>query len=529
MSDSLHFQWGFVEISTCPRCGVKDELWVHSGMPLVSNPICTGCSQDHLDKAITQCKIDIRETEESGQPELVEEYKVILSALQVLMYESPYSYSATNIYGERPEKCNACYSIQDSEDNALVDAFNNYGEVVKVHAVTCRHRCEQCNRNYQRNHNLSWRLAQRLPYTTRIHGVRLSLFEPTSQWMCPTCIEQSVEDAQENGDTIFCCDICNLYDHQENFMQFNGEPVCDTCYGDNVTECDDCGEFYWMDNGHDCDNYGNDDEYSIIHNYDYRPRTIFFGHGESKYYLGFELEVEAFDNNRSEGALLAQNELGEHAYMKSDGSLVDGFEIVTHPHTLEAYKELNWSVLDKLRANGYRSWNTETCGLHVHISRTAFGNGDRSRSRQFILSQQMHELRFMKLIYDNQRQVERLAGRPSNHYASFMDRGHLIDKVKAGIQRNGRYSVINTENRDTLEVRIFRGSLRKETVMSALEFVTASVEYTRGLKVTASNKALTWARFVSYVVMNSEIYPNLLDKINKSFENDTITATEYAE
>jgi hypothetical protein len=128
----------------------------------------------------------------------------------------------------------------------------------------------------------------------------------------------------------------------------------------------------------------------------------------------------------------------------------------------------------------------------------------------------------MKLIYDNQRQVERLAGRASNRWANFSDKGQLVQKVKHGRQENGRYSAVNTDNHATLEVRVFKGSLKKERVLSALEFVTASTEYTRDLKVTATNKALSWAKFVAYVVANEEIYPNLMSKISDSLATESI-------
>jgi hypothetical protein len=211
--------------------------------------------------------------------------------------------------------------------------------------------------------------------------------------------------------------------------------------------------------------------------------------------------------------------------MKDDGSLNDGFEVVTHPHTLEAYqREFNWEFIPQLKRQGYRSWNTETCGLHVHVSRTAFGTGEapwgRADREALILKRQAHELRFMKLIYDNQRQVERIAGRGSNHYATFGDKGKLVEKVKFGSQSNGRYSAINTENDATLEVRVFKGSLRKERVLSALEFVTASVEYTRDLKVTSKNQALSWLRFTAYVSDNMETYPNLALIMSESFASD---------
>jgi hypothetical protein len=215
--------------------------------------------------------------------------------------------------------------------------------------------------------------------------------------------------------------------------------------------------------------------------------------------------------------------------MKDDGSLSDGFEIVTHPHTLEAYQtDFNWDFIPKLKRNGFRSWNTETCGLHVHVSRTAFGSGESPWGRvdrdQIILRKQAHELRFMKLIYDNQRQVERIAGRANNHYATFQDKGKLVSKLKFGNQTNGRYSAINTENDATLEVRVFKGSLRKERVLSALEFVAASVEYTRDLKITSKNQALSWLRFTAYISDNMETYPNLALIMSESFASD---ATPY--
>jgi hypothetical protein len=283
----------------------------------------------------------------------------------------------------------------------------------------------------------------------------------------------------------------------------------------------------WDGNDHDCSSDDDENDESLIHSYSYRPSPFFFGEG--KYHFGFELEVESRGNGLYTGAQLAQDNLGGHAYLKEDGSLSDGFEIVTHPHTLENYhNNFNWGVLQKLQSEGYRSWNTRTCGLHVHVSRTAFGDGDpwdyriKNTSRsQLILKRQSHELRFMKLIYDNQRQVERIAGRSNNSYATFQDKGNLVRKVKDGYQENGRYSAINTENEATIEIRVFKGSLRKERVLSALEFVHASVEYTRDIKVTSKNHALSWLKFTGYVSANAEMYPNLVTIMSESFAGDS--------
>jgi hypothetical protein len=332
---------------------------------------------------------------------------------------------------------------------------------------------------------------------------------------------------EHDASDFFECNACESETHYDNSAWYEGTRYCTNCIESNVYNCGQCDVERWDGDDHECEY--EDDDTSLIHDYSYKPSPFFFGSG--KYHFGFELEVESRGNGRFEGATTVQDALGGRVYLKNDASLEDGFEIVTHPHTLENYhKEFNWNFLDKLKGDGYRSWNTQSCGLHVHVSRTAFGNGDPwelgvpygKRSR-LILNRQAHELRFMKLIYDNQRQVERISGRTSARYASFADKGNLVQKVKHGNQDNGRFSAVNTENSDTIEVRVFRGSLRKERVLSAIEFVQASVEYTRDIKVTSSNHALSWLKFTGYIASNSEHYPNLVTIMSESFAGDSST------
>ena len=414
-------------------------------------------------------------------------------------------------------------SEQDERDNKwqFIGAFLADRETLVIVHRDCStlsrnsNECVDCDIVYATVRNLDWRRQIRsVGYTelTRIEGI----------YRCEYCAN---EHYAENGgrSNFYLCPCCDDLFHQENGLWYRDTRYCDNCYNNNYYECDNCGNSCWDGDGHECTDDDDEESGSVIHSYSYRPSPYFFGKGQ--YYLGFELEVESRGESRYAGAEIAQAELGAHAYMKDDGSLNDGFEVVTHPHTLEAYqRDFNWEFIPKLKREGYRSWNTETCGLHVHVSRTAFGTGEtpwgRSDREALILKRQAHELRFMKLIYDNQRQVERIAGRSSSHYATFGDKGKLVEKVKYGNQSNGRYSAINTENDMTLEVRVFKGSLRKERVLSALEFVSASVEYTRDLKVTAKNQALSWLRFTAYVSENMETYPNLALIMSESFASD---------
>lgn len=356
--------------------------------------------------------------------------------------------------------------------------------------------------------------------------------------LCNECFDKAIEEYGGMEDHT-ACNQCSTYCQTDNMYSHNGAYYCEGCEEEYWRWCDECDESYHVDDRweHDHDD-NNDDEYSnsCIHNYSYKPNPVFFG--TDKFHMGFELEVEAKGNtNRYDGAELVQGMLGAHAYMKEDGSLEEGFEIVTHPHALSVYqKEFDWSFAKQLVSKGFRSWNANTCGIHVHVSRSGFGEvGDRNPitgrvSYQLplekrILARQAHELRFIKLIYDNQRQVERIAGR-SSQFATFTDKGRLVRKVKQGWQEDGHYSAVNTSNPETLEVRVFKGSLKPERVLSALEFVHAATEYTRDLKVTGKNRALSWLKFCAFVANNDEVYPNLATTIDRVFGSDTITDNE---
>jgi len=419
-------------------------------------------------------------------------------------------------------KCQVCElpALEDSFNWKLTTAYlGDSTTEINAHLGCSRKLCGKCDLRFAIVQNRNWRNTY--TFSNNLF-TDVTLIEGDDY--CDTCSTQFWEE--NDNSYYYQCPSCEHYTHDNDTIWWNDERYCRTCYDNNVFSCNDCGEMRWGDDDHDCEGDGDDDS-ALIHSYSYRPSPFFFGEG--KYHFGFELEVEARGNGRYDGAMLVQNTLGGHAYMKEDGSLDDGFEIVTHPHTLEKYHtDFNWGVLDKLKRDGYRSWNTSTCGIHVHVSRTAFGNGDpwdyrvpNSQRSQMILQRQSHELRFMKLIYDNQRQVERISGRSSDRYASFNDKGQLLRKIKNGYQSNGRFSAINTENDDTIEIRVFKGSLRKERVLSAIEFVHASVEYTRDIKVTTKNHALSWLKFTGYVATNAELYPNLVTIMGESFANDT--------
>lgn len=408
----------------------------------------------------------------------------------------------------RPEQeCGVCnegilndISIRGYAPVVAIDAHNNEHTV----HMACSWECNRCDR---RHISQRWRRDNSPVAWERIYVSLTSDLDGTTQVWCEPCVNEAKDNDSLDHSV---CNMCGSLifglagEPTEVYSELHGEWVCQGCY-DNGVECDHCGCTMYNDDYHECDTWDDDDEEDGIHNYSYKPHPIF--HGEKPPFMGFELEVEAGRHDRNAGVDtmcdLDPNE--KHWYLKHDGSLSHGFEVVTHPHTIDQYQQVfNWSWLDKLTQHGFRSWNTSSCGLHVHIGLDAFNDEN-------------HQIRFTKFIYDNERQVKRIAGRSSN-YAAFDAKGRVIPKIKRKWQDANRYSAVNVQNENTLEVRVFRGSLRKERVLSGIEFTHAVCEYTRNMKIVPKQKPFSWLRFSAFVAANDEKYPNLFIIMNETFE-----------
>ena len=324
------------------------------------------------------------------------------------------------------------------------------------------------------------------------------------------------------------CSGCSEYSTESmSYPEDRSGAYCENCISD-AFYCDGCDE-YWFDGCTNCDR-DEDDDGRIVHDYSYKPDTIFHStEAGERLFFGIEMETEAKRGNwdtRREAAEYAQRlEPMELAYLKNDGSLNCGFEIVTHPMTHDFLKneaDQLWSTLENLRTNmNMMAWGTGTCGLHIHISRTGFSSGS-------------HIHRFLQLVYKNEGQFSTLAGRDSSRWAKFDDvaisvpngRGEdgytiwkrglsFIGKIEQG-RSSDRYSAVNTTNRETLELRIFKGTINHNTVKAHVDLAHASVEYTRGLNVRqVRDGALDFEQFYDYVLENNALYPDLLARLSK--------------
>ena len=221
-------------------------------------------------------------------------------------------------------------------------------------------------------------------------------------------------------------------------------------------------------------------------------------------FFGIELEFELGQMSRADGVGIVRNSwLESFCDIKRDGSLHDGLEIATQPMTLEYFRQLNLDVLEQLRANGARAWDTTTCGVHIHLSRGNF-------------SSDAHMWRFSKFIYGNRTQMRRIVGRDESQYVAWRESDFArVSDVLKGVRyaATGHYSAVNLDNVATVEVRVFRSTLREQTLRRYVDFVHALVDYTREISVKqVALGALDFHAFTAWL-SSTDQYAALTDSI----------------
>jgi len=342
------------------------------------------------------------------------------------------------------------------------------------------------------------------------------------------------------------CD-CGHIEVVGNTHDVRNDTWCASCFADDTVFVEDQDEYWPRDDAYyhesnglyysyeesnddddDYDTDDNDEEPSGLMSYStnvlrHLERDVSIHSGPfGNFTLGVELEMCAGGRSSMRDAIEdVRDQLGEdYCIAKSDGSLPsDGFEIVTAPRGLDEHirRFKSWQV-----KSGYRAWNAGTCGLHVHIDSRAFTP--------------MTLGKFLMFINDDNNAdfIRSLAGRhpktdsQARHYCAADDQSLLTNpKTAVKGKDSARYRMVNVCNMDrdemtrlgidhykfdtsgrkfnTVELRIFRASLKKERLLAQIEFTHAAVMFVR----SASYRDLTHGAFKGWLAKSYALYPHL--------------------
>lgn len=311
--------------------------------------------------------------------------------------------------------------------------------------------------------------------------------------------------------------------------------VCSTC----IVDCDSCGAPYrdpdsayecCLSDLFSCEECGEqwDELYEaegccrsrLLRDYCYNPPLSFYRLDEGvpigfcyakpgTLFMGMELELEratsgleSFLSNAGESS----DNPPSFLWTKSDGSLGgEGVELVTMPSTLSAFrKRFPFAALEQWRKDGARSYAYASCGIHIHVSRSAFDPP--------------HMWRFVRFQLWNAQLCQLVAQREASQYARWTEGGvipgnesnSLPDFIKGKDANRDRYVALNFQNDATVELRYFKGNLTEASILAKLSYVDSLYRFTKELtyRDCASGALRNSAAYLDWLA--DEEYPELI-------------------
>jgi len=324
------------------------------------------------------------------------------------------------------------------------------------------------------------------------HSCMVKLANPIGddlQWV-------SLPVAVTNPEVFAQCNSCGNYAERIKIVprvELGGEKCCNHCYTEKVLK-------------------------AIIHKHDYtgypqklssNPTVKLLVKGkltevpdESHRLYGVECEVEIQDSSkmtRWDLASAATAALGKDFIVhKNDGSLKNhpresplwGFEMVSAPCDMATHRE-RWPKLEHMEGfKMLRAWDTITCGMHVHVGKASLTTLQVGRVLVFITNPA------------NRKFIETVAGRNSEAASRFVDKGYGdADKPDPD-----KYCAVNIRPKNTIEFRIFRGTIHPQHILRNIEFCDAVCTFchpaSRSLQDVKSYKSL-----INFVRSHRKDYP----------------------
>ncbi len=270
-----------------------------------------------------------------------------------------------------------------------------------------------------------------------------------------------------------------------------------------------------------------------IRRYNYIPNEWIYHNTKEEtnpLYLGVELEIDKGGESEIVSDYITDKLGGENCYVMHDGSLNDGLEITTFPCSLNYHKSLCYQELFKdLVRKGYKSHNTTTCGLHVHVDRKYLGKTNTEI-----------DLTIAKILYLMEKHWDNfgiIARRKNSDYANRYGEEYtnkdsslfnVLTVAKMDAMQGYKYRALNLIHENSIEFRLFKGTLKYESFIATLEFVSNLVDIAKDTTIDNIN-SITFDEILNYKETEYllDYYKERLDitsnnNSNNSYGNDRI-------
>ena len=368
---------------------------------------------------------------------------------------------------------------------------------------------------------------------------------PDGDYYCDSCADDYLYYCDRCGDVVWADDIIQVARDSYSRRRGDVEYCCRDCAERIATQCKNCGE--WYTDGvtetrdgarcedcledycycEECGEYVHYDDYDseaemccrcaeesgyngLIKGYHDRPSLHYYGEQPKQWRgiwrgIGVELEIDRDDHDsEAEADCAAQIKeiAGDHVYFNRDGSLDNGFEIITQPHTEAAFWAMGWDrILQTCLDNDYRSHDAGTCGLHLHISREMFGANEKRQGIAISKLIRFYDLYFADILKISRRTAEQADRWAAAYNTRDRKEAEHFGKIKGA---TGRYFAVNNTNRATVEIRITRGTLNYNTFRACIDFM---------MTVAKNSRRIAWANISNVAEWLKGIKPETADYV----------------
>lgn len=343
---------------------------------------------------------------------------------------------------------------------------------------------------------------------------------------------------------VICRDCGEIIDTDcDDYAYIDDEPVCNEClrYSGRYQQCEHCGNWfstdttdyvyveedsvyyccedcanrdgwYWNEDheeyrnenrSYDDDYYDDDDDdcymdevYAITgyHNHKYVPMGTYKPRQKHKLYIGRETEVDGHSRHDLSEEFLQTlyDNFEECCFFETDGSLNEGFEIITQPLTeSKFFNEIDWEKpFKQLRDEGFKSHDTNTCGMHFHYSKWYLGH---TYKEQFNSAKKI-----IAFIENHWEDIVKFSRRKSASELEWCAKFGFVPNKGTKMRQlsydhEHRYRAVNLEHlyghrydddeNGTIEIRICKGTLNTKTMLASADFF---------LHIVRNAKRISW-------------------------------------
>ena len=372
--------------------------------------------------------------------------------------------------------------------------------------------CDECLENY---YSQCDRCGAWVPTDDLEPVYRDEFRQPFEGLWCPDCIEEYTQTCDECGQHFIITYIDGLYS-QAHGCRVN---ICMNCADGRYVVCEDCGEVVdidyatYVDDMWYCEACAPDvSEY--VHEYGSTYATRFLAlDGEKAVrgvvpFLGIELETDC-SGCFEDAANMLDCCFGADADLKRDSSIGDGgIEIAAQPQTPRfALVSYLWrDALSELSRMGATSHDAGTCGLHIHIDRAFLDAPYMACTLDRLFQTHKEEWRVFSRRTPGQIDTWSKFGTIGYEYGlTPKQKREAWDKEK---RRYDRYQVVNLSNSETIEIRLWRGTLREKTFRATIEATAALAYLAHDLSETDAEdvELWTWPSLTLYMVNTLKRY-----------------------